>query len=165
MIASRLLGLGKEKLKVPDTAYCDLSDEELDELTSSQMDDFNPTDHDLAATVRRYLGIKIEKAQTKLGGSDWGRHDLSPEHVHYMLEDVCHLPPLWEALQLELKTAGLDYVFAERMEFFPHLNQIKMIGNPVDSLLCEVDHRQVTAEKEAIREELRGMPPDPQVTA
>ena len=157
MIASRLLGLGKEKFKVPDTACCDLSDEELDELTSSQMDDINPTDHDLAATVRRYLGIKMEKAHTKLGGSDWGRSDLSSDHFVYIVEDVAYLPALREALEAELKEANLDEVFRERMEFFPHLNQIKMTGNPVDPLLCEADHRQVTAEKEAIREELRAM--------
>jgi hypothetical protein len=51
----------------------------------------NPIDHDLATVVRRYLGIKIDKAQTKLGGSDWGRPDLSPPHYHYMKEDVLHL--------------------------------------------------------------------------
>ena len=111
MIASRLLGLGKEKFKVPDDAYYDLSDEELDELTSSQMDDFNPTDHDLAATVRRYLGIKMDKATTKLGGSDWGRSDISTEQFEYMLEDVSYLPALWEALKPELKEARLDQVF------------------------------------------------------
>jgi hypothetical protein len=121
------------------------------------MDDFNPTDHDLAATVRRYLGIKMEKTITKLGGSDWGRRDLSPEHTYYMREDVGHLPPLWEALDAELKEAKLDHVFRERMEFFPHLNQIKMIGNPIDPLLCEADHKNVTAEKDSVREELRGM--------
>jgi 3'-5' exonuclease len=154
MIASRLLALGKEKFKVPDVAYCDLSDEELDELTSFQMDDLNPTDHDLAATVRRHLGIKMAKT---LGGSDWGRRDLSPEHTYYMLEDVRHLPPLWEVLEAELKEAKLDHVFRERMEFFPHLNQIKMIGNPIDPFLCEADHKKVTAEKQAIREEFRVM--------
>ena len=58
-----------------------------------------------------------------------------------MLEDVGYLPPLWEALKPELKEARLDQVFRERMEFFPHLNQIKMIGNPVDPLLCEADHQ------------------------
>jgi len=50
-----------------------------------------------------------------------------------------------------------DQVFRERMEFFPHLNQIKMTGNPVDPVLCEADHKQVTVEKEAVREELRAM--------
>ena len=154
MIASRLLGMGKEKFKVPETAYCDLSDEELDERTSSEMEDPNPVDNDLAAVVRRYLGIRMEKAHTKLGGSDWGRSDLSNDQRLYIPEDVIHLPPLWEVFERELKEASLDHVFRERMEFFPHLNQIKMIGNPIDPLLCEADHKSVAAEKEAVREEL-----------
>ena len=157
MLASRLLGMGKEKFKVPETAYCDLSDEELDERTSSEMEDPNPVDNDLAAVVRRYLGIRMEKAHTKLGGSDWGRSDLSNDQRLYIPEDVIHLPPLWKVLERELKEASLDHVFRERVEFFPHLNQIKMIGNPVDPVLCEADHKSVTAEKEAVREELRVM--------
>jgi hypothetical protein len=48
MMASRLLGLGKEKSKDSDMAYCDLSDEELEELTSTEADP-NPGNNDLAA--------------------------------------------------------------------------------------------------------------------
>ena len=151
-----MFGLGKEKFKVPDDHLLRSSDEELEELTS-QTDDINPTDHDLAAVVRRYLGIKLDKATIKLGGADWGRRDISPEQRLYMMEDVRHLPALWEVLERELKEAQLDQIFRERMEFFPHLNQIKMIGNPIDPLLCEADHKTVTAEKEAVREELRVM--------
>ena len=77
MRASRLLGLGKEKSKGSDMAYCDLSDEELEELTSTEADP-NPCNNDLAAIVRRYLGIKMDKIHTKLGGSDWSRPDLLP---------------------------------------------------------------------------------------
>ena len=65
MLASRLLGLGKEKFKVrSDIAYCDLDCEELEELLS--LEDPNPVDHDLATVVRRYLGIRMEKARMKL---------------------------------------------------------------------------------------------------
>jgi DNA polymerase-1 len=156
MIASRLLGLGKEKFKVSDVAYCDLSDEELDELASLENDP-NPVDHNLAAVVRRYLGVKMEKAVTKLGGSDWSRSDLSPAHYTYMAEDVAHLPALWSVLEKELREAQLDQVFRERMEFFSHLNQIKMTGNPIDVAQRDADYKTVTAEKEAIREELRTM--------
>ena len=56
----------------------------------------NPIDHDLATVVRRYLGIKMDKAKTKLGGSDWGIPDLSPPHCHYMKADVTCLPPFGE---------------------------------------------------------------------
>jgi hypothetical protein len=74
MLASRLLGLGKEKPKFQADAYCDLDEEDLEELASQ---DPNPVDHDLATVVRRYLGIRVEKAHTKLGGCDWSRTDLS----------------------------------------------------------------------------------------
>ena len=56
MLASRLLGLGKEKFRVPsDIAYCDLDPEDLEELVS--LEDPNPLNHDLATVVKRYLGI------------------------------------------------------------------------------------------------------------
>ena len=147
MLASRLLGLGKEKFKVSSAPDDDVDVEEA----------VNPIDHDLATVVRRYLGIKMDKAKTKLGGSDWGRPDLSPPHYHYMKEDVLHLPALWEALQVELRGARLDEVFRERMQFAVHLNVIKMVGNPVDHLRIEADRQDVVAQKDGIREELRKM--------
>jgi DNA polymerase I-like protein with 3'-5' exonuclease and polymerase domains len=157
LTASRLLGLGKEKLKFQtDTAYCDLDCEELlEELISLEAD--NPVDHDLATVVRRYLGIRMEKVRTKLGGCDWSRTDLSPAHYTYMGEDVAHLPALWTVLEKELREASLGEVFRERMRFFPHLNQIKMTGIPIDSALRDADHETVFADKKAIREELRTM--------
>ena len=124
--------------------------------TSTEADP-NPGNNDLAAIVRRYLGIKMDKIHTKLGGSDWSRTDLSPAHYAYMAEDVSHLPALWSVLEKELRETQLDQVFRERMKFFPHLNQIKMTGNPIDSALRDGDYKSVTAEKEAIREELRTM--------
>ena len=74
-----------------------------------------------------------------------------------MAEDVSHLPALWSVLEKEARETQLDQVFRERMKFFPHLNQIKMTGNPIDSALRDGDYKSVTAEKEAIREELRTM--------
>jgi DNA polymerase-1 len=152
IIASRLLGLGKEKLKVPLEGYCDLDPEELEQLGEV---DFNPIDHSLAAAVKRYLGVKMDKTQTKLGESDWSRRDLSSDHFTYMVEDVGHLPALWKALETELRGASLEEPFRERMKFFPHLNEIKMTGNPVDVSQLEIDCKRVTAEKDGIREELR----------
>ena len=148
MLASRLLGLGKEKFKVSSAPDDDVDVEEAA---------VNPTDHDLATVVRCYLGIKMGKAQTKLGGSDWGRLDLSPPHYHYMKEDVLHLPALWEALQVELRGARLDDVFRERKQFAVHLNVIKMTGSPVDHLRIESDRQDVIGQKGGIREELRKM--------
>ena len=107
MLASRLLGLGKEKFKVPsDVAYCDLDSEELEELVS--LEDPNPLSHDLATVVKRYLGIRMEKTHTKLGGSDWSCTSLSPAHYVYMAEDVGYLPALWTVLEQELREAQLE---------------------------------------------------------
>ena len=94
--------------------------------------DPNPIDHRIAAVVKRYLGIQMEKAVTKLGGCDWSRTDLSPAHYSYMAEDVGYLPALWSVLEKELREAHLEAPFRERMKFFPHLNQIKMVGIPID---------------------------------
>ena len=119
--------------------------EDLEELAS--LEDPNPLNHDLATVVKRYLGIRMEKAHTKLGGSDWSRTDLSPAHYVYMAEDVGYLPALWTVLEQELREAQLDAPFRERMKFFPHLNQIKMTGIPIDVGRRDADCQKVTAEK------------------
>ena len=43
------------------------------------------------------------------------------------------------------------------MKFFPHLNQIKMAGIPIDIGRRDADAQKVTEEKTAVREELRAM--------
>jgi hypothetical protein len=43
------------------------------------------------------------------------------------------------------------------MKFFPHLNQIKMAGIPIDIGRWDADCQKVTAEKAAVREGLRVM--------
>jgi DNA polymerase I len=154
MVASRFLGLGKEKLKFQADAYCDLDEEDLEELAAG---DSNPVDHDLAAVVRRYLSIKMDKTAIKLGGSDWGRNDLSEAHYNYALEDVGHLPVLWNVLEQELREAKLESVFRERMRFFPHLNEIKMTGIPIDVTRRDIDFQRTTEKKTAVREDLRKM--------
>ena len=117
-LASRLLGLGKERFRVPpDIAYCDLDPEDLEEPLS--LEDPNPLNHDLATVVKRYLGIRMEKAHTKPGGSDWSRTDLSPAHYVHMAEDVGYLPALWTVLEQALREAQLDAPFRERMKFSP----------------------------------------------
>jgi ribonuclease D len=68
----------------------------------------------------------------QLGGSDWSHTDLSPAHYVHMAEDVGYLPALWTVLEQALREAQLDAPFRERMRFFPHLNQIKVTGIPID---------------------------------
>ena len=43
------------------------------------------------------------------------------------------------------------------MRFFPHLNQIKMTGIPIDVGRRDIDFQKTTEEKTAVREELRKM--------
>ena len=150
LIASRLLGLGKQKPKFGSQTYEDLSIAEIEEMElEAEEEDPNPVDHDLASTVRRYLKIVMEKAETKLGASDWGRKDITPEQRAYMLQDVSILVPLWEAIEPELQASKLEKVFKARMEFFHHLNGIKMRGIPVDEAQLAEDLVRVEEEKEA----------------
>jgi DNA polymerase I-like protein with 3'-5' exonuclease and polymerase domains len=99
----------------------------------------------------------MEKAHTKLGGSDWSRTDLSPAHYVYMAENLGYLPALWTVLEQALREAQLEAPFNERMKFFPHLNQIKMTGIPIDISRLNADCQKVTTEKAAVREDLRMM--------
>jgi hypothetical protein len=117
MTASRLLGLGKEKFKVPQEIDPDSENDEGPDNEES----VNPIDHRLPAVVFRYLGIKMDKAKTKLGESDWGRADLSEAYYRYMKEDVLHLPALWGALQAELRGAQLEGVFLEGICSSPYI--------------------------------------------
>ena len=156
MIASRLLGLGKQKLSFDPTAYAELSLDEVEEIESeAEVDNPNPIAHDLAATVQRYLGIRMDKALTHLGASDWGRKELTSEQFTYATEDVALLLNLWETIDKELAQAELRTVFAARMEFATHLNQVKMLGIPVDTpLLHDEDLPRATVGKEKSAEEL-----------
>lgn len=156
MLASRLLSLGKEKSRAQtELAYCDL--DPLDSEEADSEEDPNPNDHTLEAVVKRYLAIILEKTHTKLGNSDWGRRDLSPFHHTYMLDDVRHLPALHQVLDQALRTDGLKKVWQVRMEFFHHLNAIKMLGNPIDQAMCQHDREKTTAELMLVREELTKM--------
>ena len=150
MIASRLLGLGKQKPKFGAQTYEDISIEEIEEMElEAEEEDPNPVDHDLASTVRRYLKVMMDKAETRLGAFDWGRRSITPEQRAYMLQDVSILVPLWGAIEPELQASKLENVFKARMEFFHHLNGIKMRGIPVDEAQLAEDLTRVQKEKEA----------------
>jgi len=155
MIASRLLGLGKQKPKFSTQTYEDISIEEIEEAElEAEEEDPNPVDHDLASTARRYLKVVMDKSEIKLGASDWGRQDISSEQYAYMIQDVSILVPLWEAMEPELQSANLEMVFRARMEFFVHLNEIQLAGIPVDTIQLEDDLARVEKEKEAQSEKL-----------
>jgi DNA polymerase-1 len=151
MIAARLLGLGKEKIQSGGF------DDEIDEPYIRYGPAENPADNALDAVALRYLGIRIDKKLAKLGNSDWGASDISDSQHQYMRWDVEHLPALWSVLKKELENAGLYSCFIERMQFFPHLNQIKMTGVPIDAVIRDSDREAVSAFKTQKREELREM--------
>jgi DNA polymerase I-like protein with 3'-5' exonuclease and polymerase domains len=135
MLASRLLGLGLER------GSLDCIDENLDLVDEAGVFDpsllEDPTDNSYGATVTRYLGLQLDKGQ---GDSDWALPS-TPEQQRYIREDVLHLAALWKALESELLSANMRTCFMERMEFAPHLNSIKMAGNPINSQLCELDRQ------------------------
>jgi ribonuclease D len=53
--------------------------------------------------VSKYLGIRPDKGETR---TDWRRRPLTRDQIHYALEDVRHLLPLCDRLQVELRRLG-----------------------------------------------------------
>jgi DNA polymerase I-like protein with 3'-5' exonuclease and polymerase domains len=158
MLAARLLNLGKERLQ--DTGR--LEDflpngelEELEEILEEGEENVaafyvpDPSDNSLDAVIWRYLQIELPTDQSTF---DWGRADIGPEQFAYMRADVEYLPALWERLQNELEQEGLLSCFLERMEFFPHLNGIKMNGIPIDAALRDRDRESAAALKAGKRQ-------------
>lgn len=58
----------------------------------------------LHALAARFLGVVVDKAQQR---SDWAAADYTPEQIDYAVNDVRHLPPLYDAIQQALASAGL----------------------------------------------------------
>jgi DNA polymerase I-like protein with 3'-5' exonuclease and polymerase domains len=150
MLAARLLGLGKERGSEDAGRLEDFLDYGLGELATNGAQngdeeahaffyDPDPSDNGLDAVVLRYLGIKLPP---DYGDFDWGRGDIGPEQYSYMRGDVEHLPALWQVLADRLEKEKLFSCFIERMEFFPHLNRIKMAGVPIDVVLLDGDKEE-----------------------
>lgn len=58
----------------------------------------------LQALVARFLGVILDKSQQK---SDWSAPEYSPAQIEYVVNDVQHLPSLYQAEQKALASAGL----------------------------------------------------------
>jgi ribonuclease D len=58
----------------------------------------------LQALVGRFLGVIIDKTQQK---SDWSAPEYSPAQIEYAVNDVQHLPSLYQAMKQALASAGL----------------------------------------------------------
>lgn len=64
-----------------------------------------------SAIVERVLGKRVASNQTR---TDWLRRPLSPEQIHYALEDVAFLPEIWERQSRSLESGGrLQWAHAE----------------------------------------------------
>ena len=158
LLASQLLSLGevepkRRKPKSPESSEEDFGDDE-------EETEFEKTyvlvSNDLSAVVERFLGVTMEKATTKLGGSDWSA-PLSQAQVDYARDDVAHFHALEIKLTEELHKAGQWKNFQERSEFLVHLNNVKFAGIPVDREMLLADK---VASEELItttRSELREM--------
>jgi ribonuclease D len=58
----------------------------------------------LQALTARFLGITLDKTQQK---SDWSAAAYDPAQIEYALNDVRHLPSLYDAMTRSLVAAGL----------------------------------------------------------
>ncbi len=69
--------------------------------------------------VQRVLGRTVGGKHTR---TDWSRRPLSPQQVHYALEDVEHLPEVWRKQQQSMRKLGrLNWVRAECERFVANL--------------------------------------------
>lgn len=66
-----------------------------------------------AALVDRVLGVALEKHETR---SNWRQRPLTEEQVHYAVEDVTYLLPLYEHLQTGLDSHGRQGWFGDDMQ-------------------------------------------------
>lgn len=64
-----------------------------------------------SAIVERVLGKRVASNQTR---TDWLRRPLSPEQIHYALEDAAFLPEIWARQSKSLEACGrLQWAHAE----------------------------------------------------
>lgn len=64
-----------------------------------------------SAIVERVLGKRVASNQTR---TDWLRRPLSPEQIHYALEDAAFIPEIWERQKKSLDACGrLPWAYAE----------------------------------------------------
>lgn len=67
--------------------------------------------------VGEFLGIDLSKSSS-ITTSDWQLRPLSSEQLHYALDDVRYLLPLWEALASKLQSLGREDWFHEEMRSY-----------------------------------------------
>lgn len=64
-----------------------------------------------ASLVSRVLGEDVRGTQTR---TDWRRRPLSAKQIHYALDDVRYIEPVWDAQRAALEERGrVDWAYAE----------------------------------------------------
>jgi len=122
----------------------------FDTLLASQLlhageveDSGQPLPHDLAAVLKRELGISLDKS---LQRSDWSG-ELTPSQMDYAIEDVCHLLPLSDRLRRKLEAARLLSVAAVEMQALLTLTSARPIRLDVAAWAALTERAEAEAER------------------
>jgi DNA polymerase-1 len=83
----------------------------------------------LAAVVRRYLGLEVDKEQQL---SDWSRHELTTAQLQYAARDVAVLLPLHDRLSAAAERAGVAYAWDVENRVIVPLASVELGGIRVD---------------------------------
>lgn len=111
--------------------------------------------HDLWSVQQRELGIPPRTGD--LGGSDWGRPNLTPEQLVYAADDIDLLPRIREALKPKLAVAGLNRVAgiefgAVLPEASVELNGFALSPKPWTELAAKTKAKRDTIARELMTE-------------
>jgi ribonuclease D len=75
-----------------------------------------PSEHSLKPLMLKHLGIVLDKTQQT---SNWTANQLSKEQLKYAFNDVIYLLGLFETLTKEIRSAGLDELYEQCLDFLP----------------------------------------------
>ena len=114
----------------------------------------------LEALVERHLGVKLDKSAQTV---PWGGQ-LAPAQLRYAAADVAHLHALHDALQKELRAAGLTDVYRLEMELLPHIVDMEARGFPVDADQLRAHHIAALRGSEEAAAQLRNLFGNPLLT-
>lgn len=81
--------------------------------------------HGLKVLCKELLNLDIEKQQQS---SDWGKHNLTEEQLHYAASDVIHLHALKEKIDEMLIREGRKHLAEECYKFLPTRVDIDLQG-------------------------------------
>lgn len=94
-------------------------------IASKLLDPSKTQGHTLAALVRQYLGVTLNKSARK---SDWLSWALSQDQLEYAGDDVIHLPRLLTALSRELQEKRLYALAASCFAHIPTQVELDIRG-------------------------------------